>query len=386
VIHRLSALGARIRAAPPEKVDFWLAGFVLVEGVIELIAWEGTGGFAALPVIVLVALAAYLRRRFPVGAIAVATAGIVLSGFLPDDAVDGIGGPFLFTIFLVFSMALRVDGPRLWAGAAMVFAGGAVNSATDQFDDGVVELLFVAALLVGAPVAAGRLVRSRNQLAAALQEKAARSDRDRDRRAETAVNAERARIAGELHDVVAHALGAMTVQAAAARRLAEKDPARAGGAFLAIEQTGREALSELRRLLGVMRREDEELALAPQPRLAHLADLGRRTTAAGLPVVIDVEGSLDGPLPAGVDLVAYRVVQEALGEALQLGGAGHAEVHVRYSASDVVVEIVDDGRVGDRRLLGMRERVRVYGGDFEALPQRGGGHRVRARLPLEAPA
>jgi signal transduction histidine kinase len=386
VNRRLSTAPARIRAAPPHAVDLGLAGLVLAEGVVELLAWDGLRGLEAVPVIALVAAGVYLRRRFPIGAVALAFAGIILTGFLPDDAVDGLGGPFLAVIFVVFSMALRVDGRRLWAGAAMAYGGGLVNALTDQFEDSALDLFFVGALLVAAPVAAGRLVRSRTQLAAALAEKAARGDRDRDRRAEEAVTAERTRIAGELHDVVAHALGAMTVQAAAARRLAEKDPGRASGAFLAIEQTGREALSELRRLLGVMRREDEELALAPQPRLAHLGDLVRRIEAAGLPVVFDVEGELDGPLPPGIDLVAYRVVQEALGEALRLGGAGAAEVHVRLRGDHILLEVTDDGRLTDRRLLGMRERVRVYGGEFEALPRRGGGHRVRARLPLEAPA
>jgi signal transduction histidine kinase len=230
-------------------------------------------------------------------------------------------------------------------------------------------------------------MRHRARLHDTLVEKARRLERERDARAESAAEQERTRIAGELHDVVAHALGAMTVQAAAARRLTTRDAERAGTAFEAIEGTGREALTELRRLLGVLRREDDESELGPQPRLAAVAELVARTRAAGLPVELTVEGVPLADLPAGVDLTAYRVVQEALGEALHSGGAGQATVRVRYAGDRIEIEIFDDGlRAAGRRLLGMRERVRVYGGELEAGPRRDGGHRVLARLPLEAAA
>ena len=185
--------------------------------------------------------------------------------------------------------------------------------------------------------------------------------------------------------MVAHALSAMTVQAAGARRLAAKDPARAEAAFAAVEGTGREALTELRRLLGVLRKEDEELALAPQPSLAHVAALARRTRAAGLPVDVTVSGE-PRPLPTGVDLTAYRVVQEALGRARDAGHAGRAEVRVAYGAEEVRVEVVDDGVPGGRRLLGMRERVAVYGGELSTAVAEGGGWSVSARLPVGAGA
>ena len=196
---------------------------------------------------------------------------------------------------------------------------------------------------------------------------------------------ERTRIASELHDVVAHALSAMTVQATAARRLAEGDPARAASAFAAVEGTGREALTELRRLLGVLRKEDEELALAPQPSLLHVAGLARRATAAGLPVALTVTGAAR-PLPAGVDLTAYRIVQEALGRARDAGSAGRADVTVAYGDGDVSVEVSDDGGPDGRRLLGMRERVAVYGGELSTAALDGGGWRVSARLPAGAQA
>ena len=152
-----------------------------------------------------------------------------------------------------------------------------------------------------------------------------------------------------------------------------------------MESTGREALTELRRLLGVLRKEDEELALAPQPSLAHVDALTRRWQAAGLPVALEVTGEVRA-LPAGVDLTAYRLVQEALGGARDAGGAGRATVRIAYGPEDVRVDVADDGTPGGRRLLGMRERVAVYGGELATSPGDGGGWHVSARLPVEAAA
>lgn len=223
----------------------------------------------------------------------------------------------------------------------------------------------------------GRLLRNRAALHQALRERAADIERDRAERAQLAVEEERERIAGELHDVVAHALGAMTVQASAARRLVDDDPDRARRAFGAVESSGREALQEIRRLLGVLRREDVELALAPQPSLRHVASLASRVRAAGLPVELSVEGDI-ADLPAGVDLTAYRVVQEALGAALEESGAGHARVRVRRRGEHVLVEVADDGQAaGGTRLPALRDRVALHGGQL--LADEG---RVRARLPI----
>ncbi len=232
-----------------------------------------------------------------------------------------------------------------------------------------------------APVVIGRVIRSRARLNEALREKTARLEDERAHRAEAAAVEERSRIAGELHDVVAHALSAMVVQASGARRLAERDPQRAADAFQAVETSGREALTEIRRLLGVLRRDDEELALAPQPSLRHVSSLVKRLEAAGLPVEVGIEGE-QRDLPIGIDLTAYRVVQEALGGALEHGHAGHAEVKLRYGADHVELVVADDGNAPDRPLLGIRERVTLSGGQLRAGARRDGGHVVRARLPL----
>jgi len=152
-----------------------------------------------------------------------------------------------------------------------------------------------------------------------------------------------------------------------------------------VETSGREALTEIRRLLGVLRRDDEELALAPQPSLRHVNTLVKRLEAAGLPVELGVEGE-QRDLPIGIDLTAYRVVQEALGGALEHGHAGRAEVKLRYGPDHVELVVADDGEAPDRPLMGIRERVTLSGGQLRAGARRDGGHVVRARLPLGGPA
>jgi signal transduction histidine kinase len=206
--------------------------------------------------------------------------------------------------------------------------------------------------------------------------------RDGARRADALVADERDRIAGEVHDVLAHALSAIVVQAGAARRA---DPSEALAALGAVERTGRDALAELRRLLGVLRPEDGELPLTPQPGLERIPSLVRRARHAGLEVHLRVEGR-ERPLPAGVDLAAYRVVELALGSAVDGAGAARADVRVSYADDAVVVEVRDDGRRTVRPLAGLRERVCLHGGELQSGMRSGGGHSVRARIPLRAVA
>jgi signal transduction histidine kinase len=184
----------------------------------------------------------------------------------------------------------------------------------------------------------------------------------------------------------------MVIQAGGARRILARDPQRAIEAAALIERTGREALSEMRHLLGVLHAGDEAAALAPQPTLHELGALIERSRAAGLPVELHVTGEAD-ELPAGVDLAAYRVVQEALTNALKHGG-GHAEVRVHQAGDELLLTVSDHGdgtprprtESGGHGLVGMRERVRVIGGDLRAGPRPGGGFEVEARLPLQGEA
>ncbi len=185
---------------------------------------------------------------------------------------------------------------------------------------------------------------------------------------------ERARIARELHDVVGHSVSVMTVQAAGVRRLLEPEQEREREALEIVEQTGREALAEMRRLVGVLRRPEEAPALAPQPSLEHLDRLVAQAREAGLPVELRVEGD-PVQLAAGLDLTAYRFVQEGLTNALKHARASHAEVLVRYDDGHVELTVSDDGsgdgggESGGHGLVGMRERMSVYGGELEAGPQ-----------------
>jgi signal transduction histidine kinase len=232
------------------------------------------------------------------------------------------------------------------------------------------------------PVAAGVSYGARTRLTQRLRERADELEAGRERRARDAVAAERRRIAGELHDVVTHSVSVMVVQAAAARRLVPTDPGRAREAMEAIERTGREALNEMRRLLGVLRRGDEDIALTPQPSLRRLDLLA---AGAGMQVNLQVDGEPPA-LPPGLDVAAYRVVQEAL-RAMQRIGEDDASVTVRYTRRGIELEVTGTAAVyedaeAEVRLLGTRERIALFGGELHAGRRRGGGWALRARLPL----
>jgi signal transduction histidine kinase len=255
-------------------------------------------------------------------------------------------------------------------------------------NQGDLWIFFIFGMLAGLWLV-GDTLRRRTARVVELEAHAAVLEREREEVSRRAVADERARIARELHDVIAHSVSVMVVQAAAARRILDSQPDAARTSLAAIENTGREALAEMRRLLGVMRREDAaDDAKAPQPGLGRLEALVDDVRAAGLPVDLRIEGAVMA-LPPGVDVSAYRVVQEALTNALRHAGGAHVSVVVRYRAEDVEVEVSDDGRSstgepadGGRGLLGMRERVALFQGDLEAGPRPGGGFAVRARLPI----
>jgi signal transduction histidine kinase len=207
--------------------------------------------------------------------------------------------------------------------------------------------------------------------------------------ARRAVAEERLRLARELHDVVAHAISVIAVQSGVGAHVANSQPEEAAKALAAIEATSRAALTELRRLLGVLRQEGEpQGSLAPVPGLADLDSLLAEVAKAGLGVQLRVEGT-PSPLPAGLDLSAYRIVQEALTNVVRHAGPATARVAVRYAPGQVAVEVVDDGRGADDQgggghgIAGMRERAALYGGTLEAGPLPGGGFRVAASLPVE---
>ncbi len=223
-----------------------------------------------------------------------------------------------------------------------------------------------------------------------LRERASRAEREREERAASAAAAERTRIARELHDIVAHNVSVMVVQAEAADEMLERNrPERARTPVRTIEETGRAALVDMRRLLGLLRDGEVRPSLGPQPGIANLDLLLVKVRESGLPVELVVEGEPE-PLPPGVDLSAFRIVQEALTNALKYAGPAHARVLVRFAPDALELEVVDngagasgDGARGGHGLLGMRERVALYGGELETGQGGDGGFRVHARLPLE---
>jgi signal transduction histidine kinase len=380
----VSLMLARMRAIDPFRADLLLAVVFLVEAIVELIVLVPDGApYNGWAVALLVALAGTIavRRRWPIASALLAMP--LLIGFSQLGAVygDHMVTPFFLILFLLYSTGRHIEGRALYWVIAYSVVCALISQATDAYHDAPSSYLFTVGAVVFGPALLGRVLRNRARLNRTLHEKARRLQRDRAQRAAVAAGEERTRIAGELHDVVAHALSAMVVQASGARRLAERDPARAADAFLAVETSGREALTEIRGLLGVLRREDEELALAPQPSLRHVETLVRKARTAGLPVELAVEGDARD-LPIGLDLTAYRVIQEALREALDDGQAGTARVRLHYGSDHVELEVADDGGGTGRALPGIRERVALSGGQLRAGARRDGGHVVRARLPL----
>ena len=331
----------------------------------------------AVPVGLLMTLPLAWRRRAPLAVVAVVMAAVAAQTLL-DSSEQPPQTPFLALVVAVYSVAAYTERPRALFGGAIRLAV-ILLSEPDDF--------IVAGPLYTGVWLAGRLFRDRQRLAAALQSRTEALEREQKETARLAIAEERARIARELHDVVAHSVSVMTVQAGAVRRLLKPEQERERETLLGVERTGREALNEMRRLLGMLRATEEEQALAPQPSLRQLDTLVEQVREAGLPVEVRVEGE-PVELPPGLDLSAYRIVQEALTNALKHAGPARAAVVVRYGVDELELEIADDGRGtangtgSGAGLVGMRERATLVGGRLEAGPAETGGYAVRARLPL----
>jgi signal transduction histidine kinase len=235
----------------------------------------------------------------------------------------------------------------------------------------------------------GLALQQRGARAEAAEQRATRLARDREEATRAAIADERARIARELHDVLGHSLSVMTIQASAVRRMLTPDQAKERDALLAVEQTGREALAEMRRLVGILRLTEDAAELEPQPGLDQVSKLVAQARELGLAVELHVEGD-PVSLPPGVDLTAYRLVQEGLTNARKHSNASRTDVRLRYEGDGIEVEVCDNGKgaaamdEGGHGLAGMRERVSIYGGEFEAGPRAEGGFRLRARLPVQS--
>jgi signal transduction histidine kinase len=327
----------------------------------------------------------FFRRRFPFGAPIAVGVAVGLTTFVDERLVPKDFIPFFAGCAAVFLVGLLRERAQAVAGIVLAIGVEAVVAYRDPLKNlsAFIATCIVFTLIWTVAFALGRKLHEADE----AKERAARAEREREERARSAVTEERARIARELHDVVGHSVSLMTVQASAVRRLLRPEQQREREALLIVEQTGREALAEMRRMVGVLRRPEEAPALAPQPSLGRLDKLVEQAREAGLGVELRIEGD-PLPLPASVDLTAYRLVQEGLTNALKHARAERAQVLVRYGNGAIEVTVSDDGRGagsgdgGGHGLVGMRERVAVYGGELEAGPRPEGGYRLRARLPL----
>jgi signal transduction histidine kinase len=350
---------------------FWFeaaVGAAIAVGIGQTLLGLNFGDHSRLPeiaAVILIVAPLLARRRFPFGAPAAVGIALAVASFFDHSLIYDLA-PALAGIAAVFFFGTAQPPWRGVAGLALAFG---VIGLVAHNDPGAGVDDFAAIALGLTPCWLLGLALRRKQ-----------------EEAELAIADERARIARELHDIVGHGVSVMTVQAAAVRRLLRPDQDRERDALLAVERTGREALAEMRRMVGVLRRSEEAEALAPQPSLRRLDALVEQARQAGLPVDLQVEGA-PVELPPGVDLAAYRVVQEGLTNALRHARATRAEVQVRYSDGEVEVSVANDGRPdrgaegAGHGLLGMRERVAVYGGQLEAGPQPAGWFRLRVRLP-----
>lgn len=290
-------------------------------------------------------------------------------------------------MLLSYSAGTYTSGRRSRAALALIASSIFVATVIETPDD----VVFPVAIFGVAPYVGGRILRNHTLLTRELAEKAEVAAHLGDAAERDAVAAERVRVARELHDVLAHELSVMVIQAQGARRMVEDDPGAAAEAADLIGRTGRDALTELRRLFGPVRHGEGE-DLDGQPGLRRLGALVSRAREAGLPVTLHTEGD-PVELSPGLDIAAYRIIQEALTNSYKHAGGAQAAVTVTYWPHVVMLEVVDDGRgtldvdarsfSGGHGLVGMQERVEVYGGTVEAGPRQGGGFRVVARLPVE---
>lgn len=383
------------RTVWPLVKRYWFDAVIVIgaiAGALELADGRNSPDAPDLPLAVAMALEAGLtltllaRRRFPFGApAAMLVAGAAIS-FVDGRLIPYSFAGFLSALAAAFLLGSLPDRRQALIGLGLSFAALVVIVGNDP-EASAGDFFFLPLVFAVVWLAGFGLTRKIEQ-AEAAEERARRLELEREVEARAAVMEERARIARELHDVVGHAVSVMTVQASGVRRLLKPDQEREREALMIVEQTGREALAEMRRLVGVLRRPEEAPALAPQPSLQHLDRLVEQAGEAGLPVEVQIEGDAQ-ELPAGVDLTAYRLVQEALTNAIKHARASSAQVVVRYEDGAVELLITDDGRgfsdgtveSGGHGLVGMRERVAVYGGELEAGPKPEGGYALRARLP-----
>ena len=393
-VAQLSTLTAHLRRANPLAVDALIAIAFASVAVFEMQgAAESEGrfrdsdGLGALLVLAQT-LPLALRRVAPLGSLAAITAASGLHAALGYDQFQA--GTFAFLV-AVSSAAYVTDNRRALVAALLGVVGIGVFFSTTRITFNNYEIVSVSGLwLAGWTV--GSYLRIRQGHTAKVERRAAVLEHDSEARSREAVADERSRITRELHDIIGHTLNLIVVQAGAAQAVFKSRPDHALESLSSIETTARQSLSDMERMLGILRPPEAEAApYAPQPGLGQVDRLAEQFTDAGLPVEVNVAGE-PAKLPTSLDLSAYRIVQEALTNALKHAGPARARVAISYLADKLELDIVDDGQGsgddghnagGGRGLIGMRERVSLFGGELDVGPAAEGGFRVHASLPLE---
>jgi signal transduction histidine kinase len=381
----------------PRQADALLAVGLTVALVLELSLGSNiTGPFWANYVLgVVVTGAVAWRRPWPVWALAAQLVALLVSNAAGGDLTENPFAPFLSVIVVMYGVGSYA--PLGWSrfGVAIGVIGVVLIDLVGDSHDDVGSYIGTILLAILLPWAAGRAAKEWAQRALELERVNAALKAEQEQRSLLAVADERSRIARELHDVVAHSISVMVVQAEGAKRMMERDPRRAQSALEQIEGTGRAALVEMRRVLGVLRKDGEGVVRTPQPGTQTLDMLVHGAQEAGLDVRVAIEGDRK-TLPAGVDVSVFRIIQEALTNSLKHAGPTRADVLLKYDDHAIEVEIVDGGIVNgydppevdpdnpQHGLLGMKERVSLYGGEIITGPCEDGrnGYRVWARIPL----
>jgi signal transduction histidine kinase len=376
----LRALGRRY----PVALDLALAAGILLVSIPDVVNDDRRGGVIVFTVALVVPLLWSRSRPVPVFLV---LAGIAFLQWLADVKVVAD----VALLIALYTVALHESRRRAILAAGVLELGATLVVLRWSEDSWFRPFVGLSALTMAAGVL-GTSVRHRRALLASLEDRATRLELERDQQGLLAAAAERGRIAREMHDIVAHNLTVMIALADGAVFAAERAPEKATTAMETVSATGRQALAEMRRLLGVLREDEAEAVLVPQPGIPQIDQLVEQVRAAGLPVTLEVAG--DGrALPAGAQLTVFRLVQEALTNTLKhAGGPAVARVRLRYAGDGIDVEVTDTGRgavagaPGGQGLEGMRERAAVYAGTVESGPRSGGGWRVHAHLWLEQSA
>jgi signal transduction histidine kinase len=387
----------RLRGVDPRAVDSILALVFAVAALWTIAERVGdqdpfrSDGLLGIVLVLAQTLPLAVRRVAPIRALALSVAAVSIHIAL---GYEGVPAGTFAALVILYTAASMSDTHDAMLAAAITAAGIAIYFISDRSDPGVTAAVTTSATYAAA-WGLGVYVHSRREYTTIVEERANLLERERELRSREAVAEERARIARELHDMVGHALSLIVIQSGGAQRALQSKPALVGESLGSIEAISREALADMERMLGIINAPDSgEDTLSPQPGLSDVETLAARVSEAGLPVNISVEG-LPFPLPASVDLSAYRIIQEALTNALKHAGPAHVSVRIRYDPEGIELEIVDDGRgvnrdghdeIHGRGLIGMRERVTLYGGELTTGPRQGGGYRVRAKLPLTSGA